>query len=98
MVATFIYYPIILTFVSFWCFDLPNSSFENFISYLFCLIFMMFAGASLGFAFGTVFNDPLLASKLLENLAICFQMGAGMIVNVSSKANGFVRFLGWISP
>ena len=58
----------------------------------------MFAGASCGFMFGTIFTDPIIAAKFLENIATLFQFGGGMIVNVSSKANYLARFLSYTSP
>ena len=98
IICTFIFYPLTITFASFFWFGLPDSSFSNLLAYLACMVAMMFAGASFGFLFGTIFKDPIIAAKFLENIATLFQFGGGMIVNVSSKANYLARFLSYTSP
>jgi hypothetical protein len=72
ILTTFIYYPIIITVVSYWNFGLVDTSIHNFFEYLCCMVGMMLAGASIGFAFGTIFGDTLIAMKILENLATLF--------------------------
>lgn len=59
---------------------------------------MTFSGSVFGFMFGTVFKNDITAQKALELSTIMLNFGGGLLANVASGANWFVRFLGLISP
>ena len=91
-------YPVIVTLVSFYCFQWEASSFSDFLIYMMSLFGICFCGAFLGLMCGT-FTSSLIVAILFGNLTITLlNFGAGCMSNTGETANPIIKFVSWISP
>jgi len=96
-VLTYIFYPVLVSFLTFWAYGYPIESFAGFLLFF----FVQTASALMGIFFGTVIasfvtTEYAALTMLVQSLTI-YYLGAGMLVN-SASANWLGKFLQWISP
>lgn len=92
------FYPIVVALVSFFFFDLAQSSFLAMIYWGLALSGICYAGCFFGLTFGIFCRDPIMAQNLLNAAITMLNFGAGLLANTSKGANPLIRFISWISP
>ena len=97
-VLTFVLYPIVASFTSFYFFGLEESSVESLLTWMAILMLCAISGAFWGYALGTFVeaDSTATSANMLSIMFFCY--GAGIYVNMATGANAVVRTLSYISP
>ena len=91
-------YPVLLTLISFYCFEFEYRAITDLLMYMAALLCITLTGAFMGLSMGC-FTDDQNVAILLANLVITLaNFGAGCLANTGSGANPVIKFLSWISP
>lgn len=95
---TFLFYPIIVSAVSFSLFRLDDHSFTNFLEWTAILTLEATAGFSFGMMLGTIISaeNSAISSNLM--FAMFFSFGGGMYANTGMHSNYLIRAISYISP
>ena len=91
-------YPVLLSLVSFYCFQFEYQAPSDLFTYMVALCAIAIAGNFFGLSIGTMTDDQNVAI-LIDNLCtMLFNFGAGCFANTGDGANPVIKFLSWISP
>lgn len=97
-ICTYLYYPLLMSTLCFWFFEMPDNSFWAYILWLFCMTSGALAGIFFGQVIGSFVHTEYAAiTWLLQTLTI-YYLGAGIMVNAATGSNWFGDFLQYISP
>ena len=91
-------YPVLLSMVSFYCFQFEARAFTDLLTYMAALTAIAFSGSFFGLSVGTITDDQNTAILIGNMCNMCFNFGAGCFANTGADANPVIKFLSWISP
>ena len=78
---SFFLYPIVVSFTSFFFYQLDDSSFSALVDWIMILTLTAFAGSYWGFMFGTFMKNDVAAVQLNMLFLILFSFGGGFYAN-----------------
>merc|ERR1712070_824764 len=81
-VLSYMQYPIIYSTCAFWFFDFPDSSWENFATFLATNCLLAHCGLAFGFAMGTILSNIQAVSIVVTFFMLLFGMGGGLLANI----------------
>lgn len=94
-----IFYPILVSLLSFWWYGYPVSNFYGFLCFLLIMMTSAMCGICFGQVIGSFARTEMTALIVLFQTITLYYMGAGVLINASdSGSNWFATFLQWISP
>ena len=94
-----IFYPIIVSLLSFWWYQYPVSDLYGFLCFLLVMMTAAMCGVAFGQVIGSFARTEMTALIVLMQTLTTYYMGAGVLSNASaSGSNWFGTFLQWISP
>lgn len=94
----FLFYPIIVSLVSFWMFGLDSHSFASFLEWTTILTMEATAGFAFGMMLGTIIDDSNAAISTNLLFGMLFSLGGGMYANTGESSNFLIKLIGWVSP
>ena len=97
-IATNIFYPILVSLLTFFFYDYPISDFGGFLAFFAVEASAALAGICYGQVIGSFITTEYAAMTWLMQSLTIYYLGAGMLTNAGSGSNWFGDFLQWISP
>lgn len=95
---SFLFYPLIVSLVSFWMFGLDHHGWGAFSYWTLALTLTATCGFSFGMMLGTLFKDQNTAISANLLFAMIFSFGGGMYANTGAGANPLIRAISYVSP
>ena len=97
-IATNIFYPILVSLLTFFFYDFKISDFGGFMAFFSVEASAALAGICYGQVIGSFITTEYAAMTWLMQSLTIYYLGAGMLTNAGSGSNWFGDFLQWISP
>lgn len=97
-IFSFLFYPFIVSTVSFWMFGLDNHSFTSYLYWTLVLTLEAFCGFSFGMMLGTIINQENTAISTNLLFAMLLSFGGGMYANTGKGANPIIKAISYVSP
>ena len=97
-IMTFLFYPILVSLVSFWMLGLDDSSFAAFLDWTLILSLTASCGFSFGLMMGTFISNENAAIQTNLLFGMIFSFGGGMYANTGEGSSLLVRAISWVSP
>jgi hypothetical protein len=97
-ILTFLFYPVVVSIVSFWMFGLDDSSFVALLWWTAILTMTAASGFSFGLMLGTFISNENAAIQTNLLFAMLFSFGGGMYANTGDGANPLIKAISYISP
>jgi hypothetical protein len=97
MLIAIIWYPLVLTSVSVWFYDLPYMTVKGFCEWWGILTIICLCGSAFGMMIGALVPKSVPAQLTITLFIVVFDLGAGFLAN-SSDSTWLVNFICLISP
>jgi hypothetical protein len=97
-ILSYMQYPVIYSVCAFWFFTFPDSSLENFMTFVGTNCLIAHCGIAFGFAMGTIMSNIQSVSIVVTFFMLLFGMGGGLLASIGPNTNFIIRFLSWVSP
>ena len=91
-------YPVLLSLLSFYCFDFDQHAAGDLFTYMATLLCIAICGAMFGVSTGTITSNAMVALLIGNFVVVLFAFGAGCIANTGDGMNPFIQLLTWVSP
>jgi ABC-type transport system involved in multi-copper enzyme maturation permease subunit len=95
---SFLWYPLIVSLVGFWMFDIDNNGIGGFAYWTLTLLLTATCGFSFGMMLGTIFSNQNTAISANLLFAMIFSFGGGMYANTGEEANPLIKAISYVSP
>ena len=96
-ITTYVIYPILVSFLTFFWFKYPESDFGGFMLFFMIELVAAVMGLCYGQLIGSIVYTEYFALLTLMQTITIYYLGAGILIN-AQEANWLASFFQWISP